>query len=250
LRELESSTGEIAGAVGSLEPDDPRDPDEPDPEEPRDPDEPDPDEPRDPDEPPLEPDEPPLDPDELLDPDEPLEPDEPRDPDEPLEPEDPTDALDPVEPEGGSLLGGDGGGGGGGGGGDAFLVVVALGHLFGLRITSSHSPSTAPLLSASTQVSLSEHQPQNGSFEQDRQLVYSTHSALRHDWKNHSVQLAGFPSGPLRFPGKHSSVLSHHPHPFRTEQPSQFVEEQDWAIVCDKKRVARRNSSHRGLIII
>jgi hypothetical protein len=212
----------MAGAVGSLEPEllEPEllDPELLEPDEPREPEL-------------LEPDD--LDPDErepeLLDPDE-------REP-ELLEPEDPTEADDPVEPP-------DGGGGGGGGGGGVEE------HLLGFRMRLSHSPSTGPLLSASTQEPSSLHQPQNGSFEQDRQVVYSTHSALRQDWKNQSVQFAGFPLGPFLFPGKHSSVLSHHPHPLRAEQPSQFVAEQDWASVCDKKRVATRNSSHRGLIII
>ena len=214
------SAGEIAGAVGSLEPELP--PELLDPDDPLDPEE------REPEL--LEPDEPPEEREpELLDPEE-------REPELLEPPDDPTEAPDPVEPDAG------GGGGGGGGGVEE--------HLLGFRIRLSHSPSTGPLLFASTQVPSSEHQPQNGSFEHDRQEVYSTHSALRQDWKNQSVQFAGFPLGPSMFPGKHSSVLSHHPHPLRAEQPSQFVAEQDWARVCDKKRVATRNSSHRGLIII
>jgi len=186
-KELESSTGEMAGWKGPrvpelwlsafLEP-------EPDPllvpEEPLDPDADPllvPEEPLDPDADPL------LVPEELLDPDadpllvpdeeppeelrEPLPellprrpdadpllvpddepPDEP--PEEPPEEEEPP-VEPPVEPAGEPV--------------DDPPVVVGLVHFLGLVMTVSHSPSTSPLSSASAQVLVSTHQPQKGSLE-------------------------------------------------------------------------------------
>jgi hypothetical protein len=213
----------MAGAVGSLDPELPAEP-----ELPLEPELPTPELPLDPELPAPELLEPELPTPELPEPEPPelpLEPDEPvTEAPEPVEPADPEDPRVPEDPE--------------------------LGQRSGLMIKLSQSPSTRPSELASPQTPLSEHQPQKGSLEQERQSLYSMQAALRHAWKNHSVQLAELPEGPERSPVKHSSVLSHHPHPLWPEQLSQLVEEQDWAIVCEIKRVARTNSSHKGLIFI
>jgi hypothetical protein len=113
---------------------------------------------------------------------------------------------------------------------------------------SSHSPSTSPLSSASPHLLLSTHQPQKGSLLHVLQDVYPAQFALRHDWKNHSVQFVATPPGPRLLPGRHSSVLSHHPHPFRVEHFSQEFAVQDWANDCERN-VANRIRSHMGLIL-
>jgi len=88
---------------------------------------------------------------------------------------------------------------------------VALHRLVFPNAKFLHLPWMGPDIDPGSHISVSKHQPHNESLTQVTQVVKAEQGEAGHSKKNQSVQLLGFPPGPLMSPVRHSPFSLQYP---------------------------------------